>query len=192
MFEFEVPTVDSIQAIPRRRKKRRFVLVAVPDGDPFDVIGPMAVIPPPVPTGLTADPMRISRANVAGTTLDVSWNVGLCPSPDYHLVYGDLASVSGYVVSGSECALGTTGSAPGRSSSSSKPRPSAGGTCSSGKRDAVTSADGSRSGLSPPVRLTVQKSRQSKAWREQTGRSIPCRRRFANITGCNVGIARRV
>ena len=44
MFEFEVPTVDSIQASPRRRTKRRFVLVAVPDGDPFDVIGPMAVI----------------------------------------------------------------------------------------------------------------------------------------------------
>ena len=44
MFEFEVPTVDSVQALPRRGKGLRFVLVAVPGGDPFDVIGPLAVI----------------------------------------------------------------------------------------------------------------------------------------------------
>jgi transcriptional regulator GlxA family with amidase domain len=44
MFEFDVPTVDSIQATPRDHGKRRFVFVAVPDGDPFDLIGPLAVL----------------------------------------------------------------------------------------------------------------------------------------------------
>jgi transcriptional regulator GlxA family with amidase domain len=44
MLEFDVPRVESLRATPRDEGKRRFVLVTVPDGDPFDLIGPMAVL----------------------------------------------------------------------------------------------------------------------------------------------------
>ena len=44
MLEFDVPRVESLQATPREEGKRRFVLVTMPDGDPFDLIGPMAVL----------------------------------------------------------------------------------------------------------------------------------------------------
>src|SRR5262245_27091810 len=44
MFEIEAPRVGSIRAKPRDAAPRRFVLVTVPDGDPFDVIAPMAVL----------------------------------------------------------------------------------------------------------------------------------------------------
>jgi transcriptional regulator GlxA family with amidase domain len=43
MFEFEIPTVDSIRVSSRQKKKRRIVFVTMPDGDPFDLIAPMAV-----------------------------------------------------------------------------------------------------------------------------------------------------
>ncbi|MGD8818373.1 MAG: AraC family transcriptional regulator, partial [Acidobacteriota bacterium] len=44
MLQVEVPKVESIQAIPRDHGRRHFVFVAVPDADPFDLIGPMAVL----------------------------------------------------------------------------------------------------------------------------------------------------
>lgn len=44
MFDFELPTVDSLSALPREHGKRRFVLVTVPGGDPFDIIGPLTVL----------------------------------------------------------------------------------------------------------------------------------------------------
>jgi len=44
MFEFDIPTVDSVRATVRDSGKRRFVFVTMPDGDPFDLIGPMAVL----------------------------------------------------------------------------------------------------------------------------------------------------
>ena len=44
MLEFDVPRVESLRAAPRDGGKRRFVLVTVPGGDPFDLIGPMAVL----------------------------------------------------------------------------------------------------------------------------------------------------
>ena len=43
-FDFELPTVDSIRALARGGPKRRFVFVTVPDGDPFDLIAPVAVL----------------------------------------------------------------------------------------------------------------------------------------------------
>ena len=67
----------------------------------------IAVIPRPV------SQMLASRANPAGTAIDVTWNAGRCPSPGYHLIYGDLPDVAAYTISGSECGLGNTGSATG-------------------------------------------------------------------------------
>ena len=57
--------------------------------------------------------MRVVDSNGAGTAIDVTWNVGMCPSPGYHLIYGDLADVPAYTIIGSECRLGFTGSATG-------------------------------------------------------------------------------
>ena len=44
MIEVDVPRVESLRATPRDEGKRRFVLVTMPGGDPFDLIGPMAVL----------------------------------------------------------------------------------------------------------------------------------------------------
>ena len=57
--------------------------------------------------------MRAARSIPMGTAIDVTWNVGLCPSPGYHLIYGDLADAAAHTISGSECGLGFTGSATG-------------------------------------------------------------------------------
>src|SRR5262245_66524650 len=43
MLEFDAPTVESIRAAPRDGVKRRFVLVTMPGGDPFDLFGSLAV-----------------------------------------------------------------------------------------------------------------------------------------------------
>ena len=43
MIEVDVPRVESLRATPRDEGKRRFVLVTMPDADPFELIGPMAV-----------------------------------------------------------------------------------------------------------------------------------------------------
>jgi len=39
----------------------------------------------------------------------LSWGAGACPAPNYHLLYGSLAGVSTYALSGSVCGLGPTG-----------------------------------------------------------------------------------
>jgi len=44
MLKVDIPKVDSIQATPRHAGRRRVVLVAMPDGDPFDLVGPLAVL----------------------------------------------------------------------------------------------------------------------------------------------------
>jgi hypothetical protein len=44
MFEIDPPKVESLRATPRDQGKRRFVLLTIPGGDPFDLIGPMAVL----------------------------------------------------------------------------------------------------------------------------------------------------
>ncbi len=74
-------------------------------------LGPIAAIPPPIPDGQFASPLRVANPNEAGTAIDVTWNVGLCPSRGYHLIYGDLSNVAAYTIIGSECGLGFTGSA---------------------------------------------------------------------------------
>jgi transcriptional regulator GlxA family with amidase domain len=44
MLEFDAPRVESLRAAPRDGVKRRFVLVTMPGGDPFDLFGSMAVV----------------------------------------------------------------------------------------------------------------------------------------------------
>ena len=44
MLEVDMPTVDSVQATPRTQGRRRVLFVAVPDADPFDLIGPLTVL----------------------------------------------------------------------------------------------------------------------------------------------------
>jgi hypothetical protein len=55
--------------------------------------------------------MKGSRADAAGTTIDLTWDVSTCSSTDHHLIYGDLASVASTTVVGAACDLGTSGSA---------------------------------------------------------------------------------
>jgi len=67
--------------------------------------------PKPVADGSFGVPMTGSRADAAGTTLDLTWDVATCASPDHHVLYGDLASVATASVAGAVCDLGATGSA---------------------------------------------------------------------------------
>ena len=42
--------------------------------------------------------------------MQLSWDATSCPATNYHLVYGTLASLSSYAVSGGVCGLGPLGS----------------------------------------------------------------------------------
>lgn len=44
MLGFDIPSVDSVRATPRSKRPRHVVFVAIPGGDPFDLIAPLAVI----------------------------------------------------------------------------------------------------------------------------------------------------
>jgi len=66
--------------------------------------------PAPVPTGDgTTAPLLGNRMTVTGDQISLSWDATSCSTNDYNLVYGDLADVSSYTISGSECSLGATG-----------------------------------------------------------------------------------
>jgi hypothetical protein len=78
----------------------------------------MPVCTPPIPSGakpvadgVTGQPMRGSRANPAGSSIDLTWDLTACASADHHVLYGDLGSVATLTVTGASCDLGTTGSA---------------------------------------------------------------------------------
>jgi concanavalin A-like lectin/glucanase superfamily protein len=73
-------------------------------------VPPPVVLVPPVPDGTFGTPMTATRANAGGTTITLHWNTG-CGAPAYHAIYGPLASVGSYAVSGGVCGIGTTGSA---------------------------------------------------------------------------------
>ena len=57
--------------------------------------------------------MRAARKNVTGNKIDLNWDVTLCTSIDFQLIYGDMATVATPVVDGSVCGLGISGSAGG-------------------------------------------------------------------------------
>jgi transcriptional regulator GlxA family with amidase domain len=44
MLEFTVPKIHSLSSIPQSTGRRRVVFVTMPNGDPFDLIGPMTVL----------------------------------------------------------------------------------------------------------------------------------------------------
>jgi hypothetical protein len=70
--------------------------------------GPPA--PPPVPDGKFATtPMVATRLDVAGNSLQVTWDAISCPANQVNLLHGDLGLVAGYSVSGAACSLGTSG-----------------------------------------------------------------------------------
>ena len=72
---------------------------------------PGAAGPPPAPDGAAGTaPLRGENlADGTGDTLAITWDSG-CAALDYNLIYGNLADVAAYALSGSECSLGTSGS----------------------------------------------------------------------------------
>lgn len=52
---------------------------------------------------------NMTASRMDETTLEVSWDVETCTSTDHEILYGDLASVGSYALSGSVCGIGTSG-----------------------------------------------------------------------------------
>lgn len=67
--------------------------------------------PPAVPDGSFGTPMRSRRLNGSGSSIGLTWDVSLCTGADYKVLYGPLASLASYTLSGASCSLGTSGSA---------------------------------------------------------------------------------
>jgi hypothetical protein len=67
----------------------------------------VTVTPGPTPRPVP----RLTASRAGASSIALSWDVTTCPSPDYELLFGDLAGLPSYTLSGSLCALGTTGSA---------------------------------------------------------------------------------
>jgi hypothetical protein len=63
----------------------------------------------PVADGSFGSAMTASRADAAGSTIDLTWDVATCSSTDHHVLYGDLASVSSATILGAACDLGASG-----------------------------------------------------------------------------------
>jgi hypothetical protein len=63
----------------------------------------------PVGDGVFGTSMKGSRANAAGTSINLTWDVGTCSSADHKVLYGDLANVALLAPNGSFCDLGTSG-----------------------------------------------------------------------------------
>jgi hypothetical protein len=63
----------------------------------------------PVPDGSFGIAMKASRTDGTGASINLQWDAAPCSSTDHHLVYGDLATVSSWDVSGAACNLGTSG-----------------------------------------------------------------------------------
>jgi hypothetical protein len=80
---------------------------AAPTG-PFGACTTGQAPPPPAPDGQgSTTPLHGNRATVAGDVIDVTWDAASCPAPVYNLIYGDLADVASYALSGGRCAIGT-------------------------------------------------------------------------------------
>ena len=67
---------------------------------------PDGCAPPPVPDGLSGTPVTARKS--AGTAIAVSWDPS-CAAASTNIIFGDLASVAGYGISGADCAIGSTG-----------------------------------------------------------------------------------
>ncbi len=66
--------------------------------------------PAPAPDGSSGTiPLRGENlADGIGDTLELTWDAS-CAAAGYNLIYGDLSGVATYLLSGSECGIGTTG-----------------------------------------------------------------------------------
>jgi subtilisin-like proprotein convertase family protein len=64
----------------------------------------------PVADGSYGTAMTASRADLPGSTINLTWDVATCSSSDHHVLYGDLANVATSTVSGASCDLGISGS----------------------------------------------------------------------------------
>lgn len=74
----------------------------------FEPVAPPS--PPPVPDGKTiaGQQVRVARAAAAGD-VTVTYDAVTCSAPGHHLVWYDLASISGYTVAARTCAIGIGG-----------------------------------------------------------------------------------
>lgn len=74
------------------------------------IVTPGGTHVPPVPDGTFGTAMTAARSDVAGTEIALAWDTASCAAPGYHILYGDLAGVSGPTVGGGVCGIGTSGS----------------------------------------------------------------------------------
>ena len=65
----------------------------------------------PVPDGTFGAAMTSARAAADGSSINLGWDASTCTATGYKVLYGPLSSVSSYVVGGSACGLGTSGTA---------------------------------------------------------------------------------
>jgi hypothetical protein len=71
---------------------------------------PVCSAPAPGVARAVSEGMTAGRVDAALASISVAWSV-TCASTDYHLLYGDLASVATTTPTGSVCDLGTSGTA---------------------------------------------------------------------------------
>jgi hypothetical protein len=66
--------------------------------------------PPPAPDGGSGTtPLRGDRLTPSGDTIEVGWDSSSCAAAEYNLLYGDLDDVAGYLLGGSACSIGASG-----------------------------------------------------------------------------------
>jgi hypothetical protein len=51
----------------------------------------------------------MTASRVDATTVDVTWDVATCTSTNHEILYGSLASLPSYTLSGSVCGIGISG-----------------------------------------------------------------------------------
>jgi len=61
-------------------------------------------------TNPPAPATALNASSIAGGGVHLTWGAGTCPAPNYHLLYGSMAGLSTYAVSGGVCGLGPVGS----------------------------------------------------------------------------------
>jgi len=76
-----------------------------------DLVCATGPAPSPAPAGETSTtPLHAVPFSPAADAIEVTWDAVSCGSGVFNLLYGDLSGVAGYALSGSECALGNSGS----------------------------------------------------------------------------------
>lgn len=64
---------------------------------------PTVTPPKPVPDGTTGAPLRITKTDLSGTTLNLDWD-NQCDT-NANILYGNLSTISSYTLSGSVCSI---------------------------------------------------------------------------------------